>query len=43
MNPRHAPTVDLLRFIAGNLYNNAAGAVLLPVRLIRRRDDPDDD
>jgi hypothetical protein len=30
--------------MAGNLYNNIVGAVLLPVRLIRRDDDdePDD-
>lgn len=41
--PEARPTVDLLRFIAGNLYNNAAGAVLLPVRLIRRKDHADND
>lgn len=41
--PEARPTVDLLRFMAGNLYNNVAGAVLLPVRLIRRDDREDDD
>lgn len=40
--PKARPTVDLLRFMAGNLYNNVMGAVLLPVRMIRR-DDADDD
>ncbi len=34
--PEARPTFDLMRFMAGNLYNNVAGAVLLPVRLIRR-------
>lgn len=41
--PEARPTVDLLRFMAGNLYNNVAGAVLLPVRLIRRDDGHDED
>jgi hypothetical protein len=40
--PEARPTVDAFRFMAGNLYNNIVGAVLLPVRLIRR-DDRDDD
>jgi MFS family permease len=35
--PEARPTVDLVRFMAGNMYNNVIGAVLLPVRLVRRR------
>ncbi|HEY0009700.1 MAG TPA: MFS transporter [Tepidisphaeraceae bacterium] len=34
--PAAGPTFVALRFMAGNLYNNVAGAVLLPARLIRR-------
>ncbi len=41
--PEARPTVDMFRYMAGNLYNNVAGAVLLPVRLIRRDDDPKDE
>ncbi len=41
--PESKPAVDLLRFMAGNLYNNVAGAVLLPTKLIRRDENDDDD
>ena len=37
--PAAGPTFVALRFMAGNLYNNVAGAVLLPTRLIRRDRD----
>jgi len=36
--PEAQPTIVALRFIAGNLYSNAVGAALLPVRLFRARD-----
>jgi hypothetical protein len=37
--PEARPTVDAFRFMAGNLYNNIVGAVLLPVG----RDEVDDE
>lgn len=37
--PEAEPTLDALRFMAGNLYNNVAGAVMLPVRLFRAKED----
>lgn len=36
--PEAQPTIEALRFIAGNLYSNAAGAVLMPARLFRTKD-----
>ncbi len=38
--PEAEPTLDALRFMAGNLYNNVAGAVMLPIRLFRKDDEP---